>query len=223
MISHGLRLAAMSTLESPEVVEAFGRVVECAVARGKAQAVEELAESQLLTVPLAEVPGYKEDAFDKLVEAMEKMKVFEFPHISLLERDQDYPISLIMQGLTLARHVAEDTEGHPNFFLKPDESQLMVLVFARPRDILNPFALEKEISLERCLELHATRAAHKKGIKGKVVLCGVGAAHLPRSDGIPVSIPPVSLEDVSLLKRLDEAGEMASSASSSCHRRARSI
>ena len=63
MISHGLRLAAMSTLESPEVVEAFGRVVECVVACGKAQAVEELHESQLLTVPLAEVPGVQGGCF----------------------------------------------------------------------------------------------------------------------------------------------------------------
>ena len=122
----------MSTLESPEVVEAFGRVVECAVARGKAQAVEEMAEGQLLTIPLAEVPGYKADAFDELVEAMEKMKIFDFPHIARLERDQDYPISLIMQGLTLARHAGEDAEGHPDFFLKPDESQLKVPVFTRP-------------------------------------------------------------------------------------------
>ena len=94
LISHGLRLAAMGTLESQEVVEAFGKVVECAMARGKAQAVKELHESRLLTVPLAEVPGYRADDFDELVEAMEKMKVFDFPHIARLERDQDYPISV---------------------------------------------------------------------------------------------------------------------------------
>ena len=87
LISHGLRLAAMGTLESPEVVEAFGKVVGCAMARGKAQAVEELHESRLLTVPLAEVPEYRADTFDELVEAIEKMKVFDFPHISRLERD----------------------------------------------------------------------------------------------------------------------------------------
>jgi hypothetical protein len=197
--------------------------VECAIARGKAQAVEELHESKMLTVPLAEVPGYKADAFDELVEAMEKMKVFDFPHIARLERDQDYPISVIMQGLTLSKHIAEDAEAHPNFFLKLDESQLKVPVFARPRHMLNPFALEKEISLKRCLEAHETRAAHKKGVKGKAILCGVGAAHLPRSDGIPVSIPTVSQEDSSLLRRLSEAGELASTASSSSHRRAHSI
>jgi hypothetical protein len=110
----------MGTLESQEVVEAFGKVVECAMARVKAQAVEELHESKMLTVPLAEVPGYRAVAFDKLVEAMERMKVFDFPHNARMERDQDYPIGVIMQGLTLARHIAEDAEGQPDF-LKPDE------------------------------------------------------------------------------------------------------
>ena len=116
----------MSTLESPEVVEAFGKVVECAMPRGKAQAVEELHEGGLLTVPLAGVPGYRTDTFDELVKAIEKMKVFDFPHIARLECDQDYPVSVIMQGLTLTRHIAEDAEAHPDFFLKPDESQLTV-------------------------------------------------------------------------------------------------
>ena len=85
LISHGMRLAAMGTLESQEVVEAFGKVVECAVERGKAQAMEELHESKMLTVPLAEVPGYKADAYDELVEAMEKMKLLELLRIAQLE------------------------------------------------------------------------------------------------------------------------------------------
>ncbi|GJR68211.1 hypothetical protein Tco_0014276 [Tanacetum coccineum] len=57
LISHGLRLAAMSTLESQEVKQSFGDVVKCALARGKAEAVEELHEKKLLTVPAAQVPG----------------------------------------------------------------------------------------------------------------------------------------------------------------------
>ncbi|GKE93136.1 hypothetical protein Tco_1574231, partial [Tanacetum coccineum] len=42
LISHGLRLAAMGALESQEVKQSFGDVVMCALARGKAEAVEEL-------------------------------------------------------------------------------------------------------------------------------------------------------------------------------------
>ena len=213
----------MGTLESQEVVEAFGNVVQCALARGKAEAMEELHEGKMLTVPLAEVPSYNGDAYAELVAAMEKMKLFEFPRIAQLERDQDYPISVIMEGLTLARHAAEDAEAQPDYFLKPDESQLQVPVFARPRDILNPFALEKEISLKASLEAHATRLARKKGVKGKAILCGVGAAHIPRSDGIPVSVATVSPEDCSLLKRLEEAGGAASKVGGSEHRRSRSM
>ncbi|GKG64789.1 hypothetical protein Tco_0665663, partial [Tanacetum coccineum] len=54
---------------------------------------------------------------------MEAMKLLELPHIAQLERDQDYPIGVIMAGL-------------------------QVPIFARPRDILNPFALEKEMPLK---------------------------------------------------------------------------
>ena len=88
----------MGTLESQEVVEAFGKVVECALTRGKAESMEELHKGKMLTVPLAEVPGYNGDGYAELVAAMEKMKLFEFLHIARMERDQDYPIKLIMEG-----------------------------------------------------------------------------------------------------------------------------
>ncbi|GKF52907.1 hypothetical protein Tco_0159817, partial [Tanacetum coccineum] len=55
----------------------------------------------------------------------------------------------------------------------------------KPKGILNPFAIEKEIPLKESLEAHAIRLAKKKGVKGKAILCGVGAAHIPRSDGVP--------------------------------------
>ena len=53
MISHGLRLAVMTTLESQEVTGTFGKVVQCACERGKAQAVEELCEKKVIPVPAA--------------------------------------------------------------------------------------------------------------------------------------------------------------------------
>ncbi|GJX69921.1 hypothetical protein Tco_0307092 [Tanacetum coccineum] len=209
LISHGLRLAAMSALESQEVKQSFGDVVKCALARGKAEAVEELHEKKLLTVPAAQVPGYNDKAYEELVAAMEAMKLLELPHIAQLERDQDYPIDVIMAGLTLARHATEGAEAQPDYFLKPDVAQLQVPIYARPRDILNPFALEKEIPLKESLEAHAIRLAKKKGVKGKAILCGVGAAHIPRSDGVPVSVATVSPRDSELLGKLEEAGDAA--------------
>ena len=149
------------------MLETFGKVVECAVERGRAQAIEELHEAKMLTVSLVEVPGYKADAYDELVKAMEGMKLFELPHIARLEHDQDYPIKLIMEGLTLGRHILEDAEAQPDFFLKPDESRLQVPVFAQPRDILNPFVLEKEVPLKEVLELHAEGRPRRKVLRGK--------------------------------------------------------
>ncbi|GJU36712.1 hypothetical protein Tco_1185066 [Tanacetum coccineum] len=221
LISHGLRLAAMSALESQEVKQSFGDVVKCALARGKAEAVEELHEKKLLTVPAAQVPGYNDNAYEELVAAMETMKLLELPHIAQLERDQDYPIGVIMAGLTLARHATEAAEAQPDYFFKPDVAQLQVPIFACPRDIFNPFALEKEIPLKESLEAHAIRLAKKKRVKGKAILCGVSAAHIPHSDGVPVSVATVSPKDSELLGKLEEAGDAAyqvgSSEQSRCH------
>ncbi|GJY86081.1 hypothetical protein Tco_0500107 [Tanacetum coccineum] len=187
-----LILTCCPPLLSAEVRQSFGDIVKCALARGKVEAVEELHEKKLLTVPAAQ-----------------------------LERDQDYPIDVIMAGLTLARHATEGAEVQPDYFLKPDVAQLQVPIFASPRDILNPFALEKEIPLKESLEAHAIRLAKKKGVKGKAILCGVGAAHIPRSDGVPVSVATVSPKDSELLGKLEEAGDAAyqvgSSERSRCH------
>ncbi|GJY67690.1 hypothetical protein Tco_0470672, partial [Tanacetum coccineum] len=103
-----------------------------------------------------------------------------------------------MAGLTLDRHATEGDEAQPDYFLKPDVAQLQVPIFSSPRDILNPFALKKEVSLKESLEAHAIRLAKKKGVKGKAILCGVGAAHIPRSDGVPVSVATVSPKDSEL-------------------------
>nr|GEV32713.1 hypothetical protein [Tanacetum cinerariifolium] len=192
LISHGLNLAAMCTLESQEVKQSFGDVVKCALARGRAEAIEEPHENKLLTVPATQVPGYNKDTYEELVAAMEKMKLFELPHIVQLERDQDYPIDVIMVGLTLARHDTEGAKAQSDFFLKPDE-----------------------IPLKESLKAHSMRLAKKKGVKGKAILCGVGAAHLPRSDRVPVSVATMSPRDSDLLEKLVEARNAAYQVNSS--------
>ena len=138
----------------------------------------------------------------------------ELPYIGMIERDQDYPIKVIMEGLTLARHPDEGAEQETDDYLKPDVSKLKVLIFPYPRDILCPFTPKKEISLKKSLEAHAERVAHKKGIKGRAVLCGLGSAHLPRSDRVPVSVATISPKDLKILSKLSQAGERASQPSS---------
>ena len=184
LISHGLRLAVMTTLESQEVTGDFGKAVQFAYEHGKAQAVEELCEQKVIPVPAAEVPGYNPGAYGDLVTAMEDLKHLEFSHIAQVERNQDHPISEIMQGLTLARHMAEGAESLQDSYLKPDVSQLQIPIFAQPRDTLNPYVLEKEVPLQEALGKHAERAALKKGVKDKAILCGVGAGSSAAHEGI---------------------------------------
>ncbi|GKE88822.1 hypothetical protein Tco_1566297, partial [Tanacetum coccineum] len=64
-------------LRKLSIEQSFGDVVKCALARGKAEAVEELHERRLLTVPAAQVPGYNQKAYEELVAAMEAMKLLE--------------------------------------------------------------------------------------------------------------------------------------------------
>ena len=67
------------------------------------------------------------------------------------------------------------------------------------------------------------RLAKKEGVKGKAILCGIGAAHIPRSDGVPVSVATVSPNDSDLLKKLEEAGSAAYRVGSSELKRSHSI
>ncbi|GJV47956.1 hypothetical protein Tco_1438168 [Tanacetum coccineum] len=195
------------------------------IRRKEAVEAAQLHEKKLLTVPAAQVPGYNDNAYEELVAAMEAMKLLELPHIAQLERDQDYPIDVIMAGLTLARHATEGAEAQPDYFLKPDVAQLQVPIFARPRDILNPFALEKEIPLKESLEAHAIRLAKKKGVlKGGRHIIALLVLDIPpflMEDGVPVSVATVSPKDSELLGKLEEAGDAAyqvgSSGPSRCH------
>ena len=223
LISHGLRLAAMGVLEHPDITTAFGKVVNCAVAHGKTLAISELAAAGDLKVAPSDVPSFKADASAQFTAAMLELKKLELPHIGQLERDQDQPIDVIFAGLTLPRHLKEGAEDQPDFYLKPDLSQLKVPIFAQPRDILDPFRIVEEVPLQTSLNAHTTRCAAKKGVKGKAIMCGIGAAHLPRSDGVPVTVATVSMEDAILLQRLEKSKEEALAGSSSPARSSYSI
>ncbi|GKA22350.1 hypothetical protein Tco_0708312 [Tanacetum coccineum] len=98
-------------------------------------------------------------------------------------------------GLTLARHATEGAVAQPADYFSSERGA----TGRGPRHKL----------------------AKKKGVKGKAILCGVGAAHIPRSDGVPVSVATVSPKDRELLGKLKEAGDaayqVAVSEQSRCH------
>ncbi|GJS25327.1 hypothetical protein Tco_0453959 [Tanacetum coccineum] len=99
----------------------------------------ELHEKKLLTVPAA--PGHLE------YNHMHMRKLVAANRVDEIVRADSYMHS----ELTRIPHSCKNG-GVP--------------IFACPRDILNPFALEKEIPLKESLEAHAIRLAKKKGVNG---------------------------------------------------------
>ena len=91
----------------------------------------------------------------------------------------------------MARHVGESAEEQLDYYLKPDESQLQVPVFASPRNILEPFLLEKEIPLKEALEAHQRRVEKNRKESLKAIFCGACAAHLRSwpSFSLPAVLP----------------------------------
>lgn len=132
LISHGLRLAAMGVLESRPIRAAFAEVVNCAIAHGRSNALIEAEKAGLLKDPIETCPRYDAGSLEALTAAMERLKTNDIPGISSLERDQDYPIDVIMTDLTLSRHEGEGAESQPDIYLKPHTSQLQVPVFSYP-------------------------------------------------------------------------------------------
>ena len=76
--------------------------------------------------------------------------------------------------------------------------------------------------MKKSLEAHEERALRKKGTKGKAIHCGLGLAHNPRLDGVPVCVPTVAPDDVELLKRLSESKKLDRQVGSSGDRRTQS-
>ena len=190
-----MRLASLKTLESPHVTGPFGEVVNRAIAHGKTLAVDELCEAKVLKTPPSQVPGYNAQTIDHLGAAMQALKVLELPHIDELEREQDYPITKIMEGLTLSRHLGEGAEEHVDFYLKPSELQLHLPVFATPRSASRPFLLEKEIPLQDALDAHKRKVERGKREAVRAIFCGTGAACLGQPS---VRFPPYFLWMTSL-------------------------
>ena len=80
-------------------------------------------------------------------------------------------------------------------------------MFASPRNILEPFLLEKEIPLKEALEAHQRRVEKKRKDSLNAIFYGAGAAHL--RSGPSFSLPAVLPTDDELLAGLGEMGDAA--------------
>ncbi|GKB28897.1 hypothetical protein Tco_0868298, partial [Tanacetum coccineum] len=113
-----------------------------------------------------------------------------------------YDIEHRKAGRNLANVEAYDPEAN-NKLVKAlqDLKDLKYLMVRAPED---PWAVKEEVSLEDAIAANISRAKKKKKCKVVCRTHGVGSAYYARSDGIPVSVPTVVPQGLTIL--LTDAG-----------------
>ncbi|GJX98209.1 hypothetical protein Tco_0355228 [Tanacetum coccineum] len=141
---------------------------------------------------------YDPEADAKYVTALHALNDFKYPLIDHLEKLKDALIDLIMASLHLESDVGEET---PQWIreLRPSSSQLKIPVYPEVHDPRDPWAFKEEMLLEDAIMANVSHAEKKKKCQVVCHTYGIGSAHHPRSDGIPVSVPTVSPQGLAIL------------------------
>nr|GEY03548.1 reverse transcriptase domain-containing protein [Tanacetum cinerariifolium] len=108
------------------------------------------------------------------------------------------PMDVIMAAL----YLESDTRGDALQFirdLRPSSSQLAIPVYPEVRDPRNPWAYKEEIKLSVAITANISRTEKKKKCRIACRTHGVGSAHHARSDSVPVSVPTVVPQGLTLL------------------------
>ncbi|GKF68057.1 hypothetical protein Tco_0197736, partial [Tanacetum coccineum] len=191
VIKHGLHLAVMKCAESTELRQVFANVVFVRIAKGVSEGLKHGVEHGKAQLDLEAIEVYDPEADAKYVAALHTLKDLKYPLIDQLEKLKDAPIDLIMASLYLESDVGGDT---PQWIreLRHSSSQLKIPVYPEVRDPRDPWDFKEDILLEDAIMANVSRVEKKKKCRVVCRTYGIGFAHHPRSDGIPVSVPTVS-------------------------------
>ncbi|GKD95511.1 hypothetical protein Tco_1379408 [Tanacetum coccineum] len=189
----------MKCAESTKLRQAFANVVSAGIAKGVSEGVKHGVEHGKAQLDLEVIEAYGPEADAKYVAALHALKDLEYPLIDHLEKLKDAHIDLIMTSLHLESDVGEET---PQWIreLRPSFSQLKIPVYPEVRDPRDPWAFKEEMMLKDAITTNVSRVEKKK--KKCQVVChthGIGFAHHPRSDDIPVSVPAVAPQGLAIL------------------------
>ncbi|GJW90797.1 hypothetical protein Tco_0168350 [Tanacetum coccineum] len=167
-------------------------------AEGMNEGLKHGVEHGKAQLDLEAIEVYDPEADAKYVAALHALKDLKYPLIDQLEKLKDAPIDLIMASLYLESDVGEDT---PQWIreLRPSSSQLKIPVYPEVRDPRDPWAFKEEMLLEDAIMANVSRAEKKKKCRVVCRTHGIGSAHHPRSDGIPVSVPTVAPQGLAIL------------------------
>ncbi|GJZ89948.1 hypothetical protein Tco_0661875 [Tanacetum coccineum] len=124
LIGHGLRLAVLMCVESPEIRQAFADVVSAGLAKGMSEGLQYGIEHGKAGRDLGDVEAYDPEANDKFVKAIQDLKDLKYPIVDQLERLKDSPIDLIMAPLHLESDTGEDAPQWIRDLFPPKDSYI---------------------------------------------------------------------------------------------------
>nr|GEZ58409.1 hypothetical protein [Tanacetum cinerariifolium] len=190
VIGYGLRLATMKCAELLEMKQAFADVVSARIAKGMSEGLKHGVEHGHALRMIESLEAYDSEAEAKFSTALQSLKDLKIPLLDQLEGLKDAPMDVIMASL----YFEDDTRGDaPQFIcdLRPNSSQLAILVYPEVRDPQNPWACKEEIKLADAIAANIDRAEQKKRSRIVCRTHGVGFAYHARSDRVSISAPIV--------------------------------
>nr|GEW20701.1 hypothetical protein [Tanacetum cinerariifolium] len=184
--------------ESTELRQAFADVVSARIAKGMSEGLNHGVEHEKANLSLEAIEAYDLEAEAKYIVALHALKDLKYPIVDQLESLKDAPMDVKMASLHLESDTGDDA---PQWIreLRPSSSQLTIPVYPKARDPTDPWACKEDILVADAIAANVSRGEKKKNCRVVCRTHGVGSAHHPRSDGVPVSVPTVAPQGLAIL------------------------
>ncbi|GJV34155.1 hypothetical protein Tco_1394555 [Tanacetum coccineum] len=112
LIGHGLHLAVLKCVESPEIMQAFADVVSSGLAKGMSEVLQYGIEHGKASRDLGDVDAYDPEANDKFIKALQDIKDLKHPIVDQLEsrteKKKKFRVVCHTHGVGSAHHARPD-------------------------------------------------------------------------------------------------------------------
>nr|GEW97163.1 hypothetical protein [Tanacetum cinerariifolium] len=182
----------------PYMLTAIVDVVSSRIAKGMNEGLKYGVEHGKANLSVEAIEAYEPEAKAKYIAALHALKDLKYPIVDQLKSLKDAHMDVIMASLHLESDPRYDA---PQWIreLHPSSSQLKVPVYPEVHDHADPWACKEEILLPGAIAADVSRAKKKKKCRVVCRTHEVGSAHHARSDGVLVSVPPVSPQGLIIL------------------------
>nr|GEX16840.1 hypothetical protein [Tanacetum cinerariifolium] len=147
---------------------------------------------------LEAIEAYDPEADTKYVEALHALRDLKYLMVDQLESLKDTLIDMIMASL----HVESDSREDALQWiceLRPSSSKLKIPVYPEVHDLKDPWSFKEEILLEDSIAANVSHAEKKKKCQVVCRAHGVNSVHHARSDGVPMSVPTITPQGLTIL------------------------